>query len=185
MFAKKIVKRFGDKTLHVIEHKPWRLGEMRGVGPKRIAGVIAGVKGHRDRLEVMAFLHGQLGPVRAQRVFEHYGVEARQKIAADPYRLMDDFAGFGWVLSDRVARDVGVEEAHPRRLQAAVAAALQRGANLGHTRLDERTCLRWLEYLLGSVELARPAGFVQQTHSDGVRLIGGEDAVAHYLTARG
>ena len=30
-----------------------------------------------------------------------------------------------------------------------------------------------------------PTGFVQQAHSDGVRLIGGEDAVAHYLTARG
>ena len=157
VFAKKIVDKFGDKTLHVIEHEPWRLSYLRGVGPKRITGVIEGVKEHRDRMEVMSFLHGQLGPLRAQRVFDRYGTDARRKIGANPYRLMEDFDGFGWALSDRVARDVGVGETHPRRLQAAVTAVLQRAASIGHTRLDEPTCLQWLEKLLGSEDLARQA----------------------------
>ena len=154
VFAKKIVRKFGDKTLHVIEHEPWRLSYLRGVGPKRIEGVIRGVKAHRDRMEIMSFLHGQLGPLRAQCVYDRYGTDARRKIAADPYRLMEEFDGFGWALSDKVARDVGVGETHPRRLQAAVTAVLQQGAGVGHTRLDESTCRKGLESLLGSAELA-------------------------------
>lgn len=157
VFARKIVEKFGDQTLHVIEHEPWRLSYLRGVGPKRIAGVVEGVKAHRGRLDVMAFLHSRLGPVRAQRVFDRYGTEARRKIAADPYRLMLEFDGFGWALSDRVARDVGVSDAHPRRLQAAVMAVLQRASGVGHTRLDEPTARKWLTQLLGSAELAHDA----------------------------
>ena len=157
VFAKKIVEKFGDKTLHVIEHEPWRLNYLHGVGPKRIAGVIEGVKAHRGRLDVMAFLHSRLGPVRAQRVFERYGTEAQSKIAADPYRLMLEFDGFGWALSDRVARDVGVSATHPRRLQAGVMAALQRASSIGHTRLDEPTARKWLAKLLGSDDLAHDA----------------------------
>ena len=157
VFAKKIVDKFGDKTLHVIEHEPWRLNYLRGVGPKRIAGVIEGVKAHRGRLDVMAFLHSRLGPVRAQRVFERYGTEAQSKIAADPYRLMLEFDGFGWALSDRVARDVGVSATHPRRLQAGVMAVLQRASSIGHTRLDEPTARKWLAKLLGSADLAHDA----------------------------
>ena len=161
VFAKKIVQKFGDKTLHVIEHEPWRLSYLRGVGPKRIEGVIQGVKEHRGRMEVMSFLHGQLGPLRAQRVYDRYGTDARRKISANPYRLMEEFDGFGWTLSDKVARDVGVGETHPRRLQAAVTAVLQQAAGVGHTRLDESRCLKGLEKLLGSADMARSA--LQQT----------------------
>ena len=108
-------------------------------------------------MEVLAFLHGQLGPVRAQRVFDRYGMDARRKIAARPYRLMEEFDGFGFALADRVARDVGVGESHPARLQAAVVAVLQRASRVGHTRLDEGKCLEWLETLLGDDDLARRA----------------------------
>ena len=157
VFAKKIVSKFGDKTLEVIENEPWRLSYLKGVGPKRVAGVIDGVKEYRGRMEVLAFLHGQLGPVRAQRVFERYGMEARRKIAARPYRLMEEFDGFGFALADQVARDVGVGLSHPGRLQAAVLAVLQRASRVGHTRLDEGKCLEWLESLLGDEDLARRA----------------------------
>lgn len=157
VFAGKIVRKFGDKTLQVIENEPWRLSYLRGVGPKRVAGVIEGVKAYRGRMEVMSFLHGQLGPVRAQRVYDRYGLEARRKIAAHPYRLMEDFDGFGFALADRVARDVGVGETHPGRLRAAVLAVLNKASRLGHTRLKEATCLEWLAQLLGQDELARRA----------------------------
>lgn len=157
VFAKTIVERFGEKTLDVIEKERWRLKYLKGVGPKRIDAVVQGMKDYRDRTEVMSFLHGQLGPIRAQRVFEKYGQDARDKIAENPYRLIDDFDGIGFLLADKVARDVGIGVDHPKRLQAAAESVLKDGAHQGHTCLPKDVVEKRLTELLGSAELAERA----------------------------
>lgn len=157
VFARKIVGKFGDKTLHVIEKERWRLRYLKGVGPKRIKAVVEGVSEYRERMEVMSFLHGRLGPVRAHRVYEKYGDKARDKIAKNPYRLIDDFDGFGFKLADQVARDVGVGLDHELRLDAAVLTTLKNAARQGHTCVDIEACKSSVEQLLGSSDRANSA----------------------------
>lgn len=154
VFAKKIVERFGDKTLEIIEREQWRLRYLKGVGPKRIDAVAAGITEYRGRMEVMSFLHGQLGPLRAQRVYDKYGNDARDKIAANPYRLIDEMDGIGFTLADRVARDVGIGLEDPARLQAGVVAVLKDAAAQGHTCAPWSKVRARLETLLGSETLA-------------------------------
>ena len=157
VFAKKIVSKFSDKTLTVIEKERWRLSYLKGVGPKRLRAVSNGVKEYRDRMEVMSFLHGQLGPLRAHRVYEKYGDQSREKISKNPYRLIDDFDGVGFKVADKVARDVGVGLDHPLRLKAAVMATLSEASRQGHTCVDVETCLKRAEELLGSTARAQQA----------------------------
>lgn len=154
VFAKKIVERFGEKTLEVIEHEQWRLKYLKGVGPKRIDAVAAGMAEYRGRMEVLSFLHGQLGPVRAQRVYDKYGNEARDKLAENPYRLIDEMEGIGFTLADRVARDVGIKLEDPARLQAGVVAVLKGAAAQGHTCAPQHKVRDRLGGLLGSEALA-------------------------------
>lgn len=154
VFAKKIVERFGERTLEVIQNERWQLKYLKGVGPKRIDAVVAGMQEYRDRMEVMSFLHGQLGPVRAQRVFEKYGKAARDKIAENPYRLIDDFEGIGFILADKVARDVGIGVDATRRLQAGVMAVLKDAAGQGHTCVPKDGVRERLVKLLDDPSLA-------------------------------
>jgi exodeoxyribonuclease V alpha subunit len=153
-FASMIVSRFGDKTLEVIENDSWRLKYLKGVGPKRIEAVRKGVKEYRGRMETMSFLHGKLGPVRAQRVYQKYGDDSRKLVSENPYRLIDDFEGFGFAIADQVAGEVGVGQDNPMRLRAALLTVLQSASRQGHTCVPLDRCVEDVEKLLGSRELA-------------------------------
>lgn len=157
VFAKKIVDRFGDDTLKVIEKQRWRLKNLKGVGPARIKAVVDGVKEYRDRMEVMSFLHGKLGPTRAQRVYDKYGDESRNIIAKDPYRLVTDFQGMGFSIADEVAKDVGVNPDDPLRLNAAVMTTLQKAGQQGHTAMSMEKAKAGLSELLGDESIANQA----------------------------
>jgi len=151
-FAKKIVRCFGNETLEVIRHSPRRMALLKGVGPKRVEAVIRGVREYEADLSVMAFLFAKFGPVRAKRIYEKYGREARDVIGKNPYRLIEDFDGIGFCLADTFAREVGMTDDHPQRLRAGIFAVLQTAAQRGHTCLSAAECIEALEALLGAVE---------------------------------
>ncbi len=148
-FAQKIVRCFGAETLDVIRNAPRRMELLRGVGPKRVQAVIEGVRQYEADLSVMSFLFARFGQVRAQRIYETYGREAREIIGKNPYRLVADFEGIGFALADAVASEVGMTEDHPQRLRAGVMAVLQAGAQRGHTCLTAEECISSVEALLG------------------------------------
>lgn len=156
-FAGDIVSRFGEKTLDVIENDSWRLKHLKGVGPKRIEAVRKGVREYRNRMEEMSFLHGHLGPVRAQRVYDKYGDKSRALLGEDPYRLIRDLDGIGFRIADQVASGVGIANEHPLRLRAAVYHVLKEAAKHGHTCLSIEKCSSKLAELLTNKELAAAA----------------------------
>ncbi|MBT8039480.1 MAG: ATP-dependent RecD-like DNA helicase [Gammaproteobacteria bacterium] len=156
-FAGMIVDRFGEKTLQVIENDSWQLKWLKGVGPKRIEAVRKGVKEYRGRMETMSFLHGKLGAIRAQRVYDKYGDDSRRLVGENPYRLVEDFDGFGFLIADKVAQDVGIKGDHPLRLRASLFNVLKEAAKHGHTCVDTARCRDKVRALLGSDELADKA----------------------------
>ena len=94
VYAKKMVKAFGEKVFDVIEAEPDRLREVTGIGPmqaKRITGAWAEQKIVR---EIMVFLHSHgVGTARAVRIFKTYGADAVQVMTENPYRLAGDIRG--------------------------------------------------------------------------------------------
>src|SRR5262249_58326487 len=52
VYAKKLVRCFGEKVFDVIEATPDRLGEVDGIGPIRAASILAAWAGHKAFLEV-------------------------------------------------------------------------------------------------------------------------------------
>ena len=147
-FAKKIVSRFGDKTLDIILKRPWEMKYLKGVGPKRIAAVKEGVKAYQNDLETMAFLHERFGPDRAAAVFQKYGKEADAVIKRNPYQLIEDVSGIGFKLADDIARGVGVAADHPLRVRAAVIHVLNEASKSGHTCVPEPALKKRLKALL-------------------------------------
>ncbi len=135
-FARKLVDAFGEKTLEVIEREPWRLRHLKGIGPKRIEGLIKGMADHRVIQELMVFLHTHgLGASRAARIYKIYGENAIHRVKENPYRLAIDIDGIGFKIADDLARKLGIPHDSDVRARAGVRHTLNEAALRGHCAL--------------------------------------------------
>jgi exodeoxyribonuclease V alpha subunit len=111
VYAKKLVRAFGDAVFDVIEQEPPRLREVTGIGPKRAERIIAGWAEQKIIREIMLFLHSNgVGTSRAVRIYKTYGADAVQLISENPYRLARDIHGIGFRTADQIAARLGIEK---------------------------------------------------------------------------
>jgi exodeoxyribonuclease V alpha subunit len=125
VYAKKLVRAFGEKVFDIIEAEPDRLREVTGIGPKRAAGIVVGWAEQRVIREIMIFLHANgVRTSRAVRIYKTYGNDAVQLISEDPYRLARDIRGIGFRTADAVAMKLGIEKTAMIRARAGISYAL-------------------------------------------------------------
>jgi exodeoxyribonuclease V alpha subunit len=73
VYAKKLVRAFGEKVFDVIEATPDRLREVDGIGPVRAASILAAWAEQKVVREIMVFLHGRgVGTARAVRILRGF-----------------------------------------------------------------------------------------------------------------
>ena len=111
VYAKKLVRAFGDNVFDVIEATPDRLREVEGIGPVRAASILAAWAEQKAVREIMVFLHSHgVGTARAVRIFKTYGSDAIQVMSENPYRLARDIRGIGFKTADAIAIKLGIEK---------------------------------------------------------------------------
>ena len=133
VMAGRLVDRFGDETLEVIEESPERLTEVPGIGPKRVEGIRSAWDEQREVREVMLFLQGHgVSSTYATRIYKTYGQESIAIVKVNPYRLAQDIRGIGFLTADRIAQDIGIPRDSPYRAQAAMEHTLMELADGGH-----------------------------------------------------
>ena len=136
--AKRIVAHFGLETLDIITRDPGRLSAVDGIGESRIDKISAAWADQRDVQDVMIFLRGHgVSGAFAARIFKHYGREAIAKIRENPYRLALDIWGIGFRTADGIARELGIAEHAPERLEAGLVHALGQACENGHVHVPE------------------------------------------------
>ena len=111
VYARKLVRAFGEKVFDVIEATPDRLREVDGIGPVRAASILAAWAEQKAVREIMVFLHSHgVGTARAVRIFKTYGADAIQVMTENPYRLARDIRGIGFKTADAIAMKLGIEK---------------------------------------------------------------------------
>ena len=136
VYARKLVRAFGEAVFEIIEQEPARLREVTGIGPKRAGQIIAGWAEQRVIREIMLFLHSNgVGTSRAVRIYKTYGADAVQLISENPYRLARDIRGIGFVTADQIAGKLGIEKTALIRVRAGISYALAEAMNDGHCGL--------------------------------------------------
>ncbi len=131
--AERIVKKFGKKTLDVIEHQTQRLQEIEGIGQKRIALVQQAWKDQKKIREVMLFLqsHGvSIG--YATKIYLTYRNRSIAIVQQNPYRLCMDISGIGFIIADRIAQQIGFSKDSELRAEAGVIYVLTNLSDDGH-----------------------------------------------------
>ena len=136
IYAKRLVKAFGEEVLEVIDKTPARLREVPGIGPKRASRIVAKWGEQRAIREILVFLHSHgLGTARALRIFKTYGSQAVDLIRQNPYRLSRDIRGIGFKAADAVARELGIKASAMDRLRAGLSHVLEEARQQGHCGL--------------------------------------------------
>ena len=136
VYAKKLVRAFGETVFDVIEAQPERLREIGGIGPVRAGRITAAWAEQKMVREIMVFLHGHgVGTARAVRIFKTYGADAVQVMSENPYRLARDIRGIGFKTADTIAGRLGIEKTAMIRVRAGISHALAEATDEGHCGL--------------------------------------------------
>src|ERR1700751_3187024 len=136
VYAKKLVRAFGEKVFDIIEATPHRLREVDGIGPVRAASILAAWAEQKAVREIMVFLHSHgVGTARAVRIFKTYGADAIQVMTENPYRLARDIRGIGFKTADAIAMKLGIEKTAMIRVRAGISYALTEAMDEGHCGL--------------------------------------------------
>lgn len=133
VMASRIVKKFKEKTLEIIEHDFDELGKIEGIGPKRVEMIKQAWQDQKEIRDVMIFLqsHG-VGSGYAVKIFKRYGHSSLLVLKRNPYRLATDIHGIGFSTADRIAEKLGFDKNAPVRAEAGLLYILGQLADEGH-----------------------------------------------------
>jgi exodeoxyribonuclease V alpha subunit len=149
VYAKKLVRAFGEKVFDTIEAEPERLREVAGIGPVRASRITGAWAEQKIVREIMVFLHSRgVGTARAVRIYKTYGVDAVQVMSEDPYRLARDIRGIGFKTADAIAMKLRIEKTAMIRVRAGISYALTEAMDEGHCGLPTSDLVPLAEKLL-------------------------------------
>ncbi len=138
VMAERIVARFGEETLDVIEYEPERLQTVLGIGKKRVGQIMKAWEEQRAIKDVMIFLqsHG-VSTNLATKIYKKYGDTSLAIVQNTPYKLVQDVYGIGFKTADKIAQALGLAADDPGRIEAGVAYTLNRMAEDGHVYMPQ------------------------------------------------
>ncbi|WP_282926067.1 ATP-dependent RecD-like DNA helicase [Helcococcus kunzii] len=128
--AEDIVKLFGEKTLEIMSNEPERLLEVPGIGKKTAKKIHKSVIKLQDSREVAIYLQKfNLGNKLTASIYAKYKSDAIEIIENNPYQLVDDIKGIGFLTADKIALNIGIKPDSEFRIKAAVGFILLEAAN--------------------------------------------------------
>jgi len=146
-----IVASFGVDALKVIEFSPQKLSEIKGISAKKAMEIGAEYgKLKAMRSAVMYLQSVGLGLQLAFRVFKEYGEATEALVRTNPYRMIEDVDGVGFLTADKIAVKSGIAKDSSFRIAAGVIHALKEVSDKnGNTYLPEDEAAMLAAQLLG------------------------------------
>ncbi len=156
--AERIVAKFGERALEVMDSDIDRLGSVSGIGQKKLEQVKAAWAEQRKIAGLMSLLAGYgVGPATAARIHKEFGDKAEETVRLWPHQLTR-IHGIGFITADKIAQQAGLPVDDPTRLEAGLVHTLGELAGAGHTCAPRAELLEQAAALLGvEAELVDPA----------------------------
>ena len=131
--ARRIVDKFGEKTLFILDEEAYRLSEVKGISARVAERVEEAWRAQHGIRELIVFLEPSgISTAYAVRIYKFYGAESLEVLKENPYRLAMDIRGIGFLTADMLAGKLGFDKDHPLRAEAGVLYTLRRLMEDGH-----------------------------------------------------
>jgi len=148
-YADKIVSKFKEKTLEIIEKEPEKLLQVNGIGKARLAKIKAAWESQKGIRDLIFFLQDiDISTTMAAKIYKTYQQDAINVLKSNPYKLTDDIFGVGFKRADDIAKKMGIEKNAPIRIEAGIEYILKTASEEGHCYLPEEDLLRKCEEIL-------------------------------------
>ena len=174
--AKKIVDRFGERTLDILENESERLSEIKGISYLKAIEIGESYREKNGVQDLVVFLQKYgLSINLAVKINRALGLGAVAKIENNPYILCDSVEGIGFKTADTMAENMGVTKNSAQRIRAGIKYSLTRAALNGHTYLNEHNLENFASEILGVsmtevsnaiVSLASEAELIKETDKE-------------------
>lgn len=133
VYAKRIVARFKENTLKIIEEQPDSLIDVEGIGQRRVDIIKRAWQEQKEIKNVMLFLQSNgVSTAYAVKIYKAYGNESINIVKTNPYRLADDIWGIGFKTADKIARQLGFNSNSFERCRSGLLYVLNELSNDGH-----------------------------------------------------
>ncbi len=146
-----VVNRFGKNTFDIMENYPLRLAEIKGISREKARQIGEQFTAMKSMNDAMLFMqsHGITLGI-SMKIYGVYGAKTVAVISSNPYRLIEDVDGVGFIRADAIAKKLGFDEGGTPRLRAGLVYTLKESCEGGgNTYLPEdeltESCLRLLE----------------------------------------
>lgn len=150
VLAKKIVEKFGDETFHIMETRPEKLAEIRGISESKAMDISDQVLNRRDQRSAMLLLSSYgIGSTLSMRIFKQYGRDLGRVLEENPYRLAEEVDGVGFKIADAIAAKNGFAIDSDFRIECGILYVLSQTAGNGHTYLPSEELMDYASELLG------------------------------------
>jgi len=151
--AKKIVAVFGEKTLDIMEHDPYRLSEIKGISAQKCEDIANEARKLFSLRCIMSYLsnYGVKSGI-AMRTYQKYGPDAMELLKLNPYLLCGEKIDLEFKKADTIAHDLHIPKNSDKRVIAGLQYILRANTTLGHSCLPLDVLLTKAENALGISE---------------------------------
>jgi len=147
--AAKIVGRFGEDTLNIIQFNSSILAEIKGISLEKAIAIGQTFEEQRGLRTVIMFLQEYgLSPVYSTRIYRAFGDRTIDEIRENPYKLADEVFGIGFKTADRIARSMGIDPSSKFRICSGIKYVLAQAAANGHTYIPDTNLKDYTSRLL-------------------------------------
>ena len=133
VLARRIVKKFGQKTIEVISEHPDRILGVEGVGEVKLNEIKKSWTENQRIRDLIIFLQEHnVSTSIATKVYRQYGEKSFLVLRRNPYQLCLDIWGIGFKTADQIALKLGLDPASAERIKAFILYLLEKGTEQGH-----------------------------------------------------
>ncbi len=149
--ASKIVERFGDKSLDIIQDAPNKLALIKGITIEKAQTISKEYSKQFGVRDIMLLLSPyEVSPETCVKIFRALGSEAKSIIKDNPYVLCSENIEFSFDRAEKIAYDFGIEPDNTVRLEAGIIYILRANLMNGHTCLPYSKLVAVAAGMLGS-----------------------------------
>jgi exodeoxyribonuclease V alpha subunit len=147
--AKRILVKFGDDTMRILDEEPERLSEVRGISERIAREIAAQVEEKRDVRDALLFLQRYgISNRQAIRIWDTYGMEMYGILKENPYRLAEDIDGIGFARADEIATRIGILPDSDFRIRSGILYCLSQTLGEGSSYLPRPILIQRTRELL-------------------------------------
>lgn len=131
--AKKIIDKFGERTIDIIKYEPLELAKIKGISRDKAIDISECFIESLEVWKIVGFLEKfNIGIENSKRIYDKLGVNAVAQIEQNPYILIDLARGVDFKQIDRMALDLGVNMNSSKRIESGIKYALIQITYNGH-----------------------------------------------------